>query len=1477
MRVGATVRHEPSHRTADFVWEVEPTTTLGDVVDHAAARLGVRDDVRRHVAVDGRYVDPGSTVADAAFVDGSVISFGSPPSIPAPPDDLPTVRIIGGPGAGTIFVLDPGIAVIGSGGGATIVLDDPHVPPLAAALTFDGAGRFVIEPAVGPDHDLVTGSRTDGLTDVLVDRRRITTATPVDDDSVITIGGTLLAVTSRGGPLAATTVADDGGLLDYARPPRLLPDEPPSAFRYPPEPQPPARRPLPIVAAIAPLVMAVVMVSVFDSMGFLAFGLMSPVVLIGNYLYDRRNGRISHRRRLADHEETTAAVAADAAVAVREIEARRRASSPDPAALLDIAMRRRARLWERRRAHDDHLAVRIGTADVPSGVTVEDPAELEHRRVVARAALDVPVCVTLTEHGVVGLAGRTADTRSLATWLVAQLCVLQSPRDVEIVVLTDPDGVDSWSWLRWVPHARGGESADRTVRVGVDAATVARRLAELGRLVDARERAVRESPGHDVTTGPDIVVVVDGARRLRTLPGLVPLVRDGPAVGVYAICLDADARSLPEECLAVVTCGRSSHTVAVDRSTGVQSVRADLLPAGWHDAVARGLSPLVDVGEEDDAAGLPTRSRLLDVLDLDTPTAASIRARWNVTSPTTGVVIGHGLDGAFSFDLRVDGPHGLVAGTTGSGKSELLQSIVASLASSNTPDAMTFVLIDYKGGAAFRDLAALPHTVGVVTDLDPHLVERALDSLGAELRRREHLLADAGAKDIEDYLDPGHGSTTAPTLPRLVIVIDEFASLARELPDFVTGLVNIAQRGRSLGIHLILATQRPTGVVTGDIRANTNLRIALRVTDAAESTDVIDASDAAGISKANPGRAFARLGAGALLPFQAGRVGGRAPGAVAPVARRLWGAVVETGSLGHPPPGPPEEARVDRADETDLVQLVAAIAAAEVDRGGAPPHRPWLDALPDAVTLEEIRRQGLDTGGPRATADEPGALAPLLFGLEDHPDRQSRAAAVLDLDLDGHLFIAGSARSGRSQALRALAASIASGTSAADVHLYGLDCGSGALLPLVQLPHAGAVVQRTEIERTRRLLARLVRECHRRQEILASGGHAGVVEQRRGAAVAERLPHLVLLIDRWEGFVSALGELDGGHLVDQVTSLLREGASVGLHLVVTGDRQLITGRFSTLVDRKVILRLADRSDYALAGLDPRRVPDDVSDGRAFVADSGVELQIALIGPDASGRAQAADLARLGAAASEHDAGLASARRPFRLDRLDGPLGFDDAWARRRVTGTGGLFALVGVGGDELTAVGPDLADGSGTFMIGGPGRSGRSTLLLSIIRSLVAVDAEVVVMAPRASPLRRLDGAHGVLTVLTGARPTEADVAPWFDDGPGRRVLVIDDADLLRDAPVSTWLSRFVTSCSDRGQGLVVAGSSAELATGFGGWVADIRRNRCGAVLSPQSAVDGDVVGAALPKSSLSSARRLGIAHVNVGAGEVVQVRVPFG
>ena len=315
----------------------------------------------------------------------------------------------------------------------------------------------------------------------------------------------------------------------------------------------------------------------------------------------------------------------------------------------------------------------------------------------------------------------------------------------------------------------------------------------------------------------------------------------------------------------------------------VAPVRPEYVTPAWADRVARSIAPIRDVSGDEEDAGLPGTCRLLDVLGAEPPAAEAIAAGWRASGRSTRAVIGACYDGPFGVDLCKDGPHALIAGTTGAGKSELLQTLIASLALVNRPDAMTFVLVDYKGGSAFKDCAHLPHVTGMVTDLDAHLTQRALTSLSAELTRRERILAAAGAKDIEDYtalLDreahgPGQAAGRPEPLPRLVIVIDEFASLARDLPDFVAGLVGIAQRGRSLGLHLILATQRPSGVVSADIRANTNLRIALRMTDAAESADVIDAPDAAHISRATPGRGYVRLGHASLVPFQAGRIGGR--------------------------------------------------------------------------------------------------------------------------------------------------------------------------------------------------------------------------------------------------------------------------------------------------------------------------------------------------------------------------------------------------------------------------------------------------------------------------------------------------------------------------------------------------------------------------------------------------------------------------
>ena len=1465
MRVTVTVTDRRTASTTDVSVDAGSEATVGDVLRAAARALGGGADARGAAAsrptVDGREVDAHASVGSGVLLDGARVEFGDGPTAVPPPRDLLALHVVGGPGAGTVHVVAPGDAWLGRSPEATITLHDDEVPELVAVLTTRASGPSELRPAEDAALEL------DGVP--------VTAAVVWPVDAVLRVGRTLLALREPG-PTAAVSTTEGGGTLDLTRQPRLLPEPLVTEYRLPAEPEAPPRRPLPVIAALAPLVMAGVMVTLFRNPAFLAFGLVSPLVLVGNHLYDRRHGRLTHRRRAAAHAVERAAVEEDAGAAVRAVQARRRGAAPDPAAVLDVAVRRRVRVWERRPDDPDHLTVRVGTGDVPSGVVVEDPAELEHRRRVERVAREVPVTVSFAEAGVVGLAGHLDDVRTLAVSCVGQLATLQSPRDLEIVVLTAGDAGSTWSFLRWTPHARPGEAGLPHVLVGNDAETLARRVAELGARLDERRRAVADRSGRVTARppGPAVLVVVDGARRLRALPGLVRVLKEGPGLGVHALCLETEERLLPEECHTVVRVGRSRHRVSSPLRAPVEDVLADGLPEGWAEAVARGLAPLVDVDYGGDDGALPASSRLLDVLDLEPPTPGAVLDRW-AAGGTTEVVLGESLDGPFAVDLRRDGPHGLVAGTTGSGKSELLQTVVASLAVANAPDAMTFVLVDYKGGAAFRDCARLPHTVGLVTDLDAHLVARALASLGAELRRREHVLAASGCKDLEDHLElRARDEDAAAPLPRLLIVIDEFASLVRELPDFVPGLVDVARRGRSLGIHLVLATQRPAGVVSTEIRSNANLRVALRVTDPAESTDVLDAPDAARIGKATPGRAVVRLGAGALVPFQAGRVGGRRPGARVDAGGAPPSVTPVTWStLGRPVPGPVRAEQRDGA-RTDLQELVDAIVRAAEQRGGNAPHRPWLPPLPELLTLDDLPGSSPAPAPHAHHHDRSPGLPSLVvpYGLQDLPDEQARRVATLDLATAGHLSVVGAPRSGRTQFLRTLAGSIARTVSVADVHVHAVDCGGGGLLPLVRLPHVGVVARRTETERVQRLLVRLTDLVRTRQETLAVGGWADVEEQRSSVGLERRLPHVVVLVDRWEGFVTSVGELDHGAAVEQVHALLREGAGVGVHLVLTGDRSLLTGRTSALVDDVLVLRLADRSDAALAGLGPRALPEAVPDGRAFTAPQGTETQIALLTEDRSGRAQSEASARLADQALRRDAAVPPALRPFRLETLDAALSFDEAW-RRRSGGGARLLALVGVGGDELDAVGPDLAEAPGTFLVGGPPRSGRSTVLSTMVRSLLLQDREVVAVTPRASALRRLD-EDDRLHVVEGV-PEVAHLASWFE-GATPRVLVVDDAELVKDPPLTAWLSDFARSAADRGHALVVGGTTADLGAGFGGWFADVRRNRAGALLSPQSFTEGDLIGVRLPRSAAQDRVRPGLALVHLGDGDLVQVQVPW-
>ncbi|TFD85884.1 cell division protein FtsK [Cryobacterium lactosi] len=1386
-----------------------------------------------------------------------MLTLGSAPTPTAGRPGLAEVHFVAGPDSGRIQPLAVGETLWGV---------DENDRTVSGGAVAPGGG--LVSVLLDIDGDVwVRSVATDGPTPLLeqaeVPGDRV--AWPVGGQ--LRVGLSVLTVHPLTSGDAELIPAPEHGWLDYNRPPRLLPPVAVNTFRLPPPPKVPERNSLPWITACIPAILGVTMAVMMKQPFYLLFALMSPLMMLGTYFTARSNGKKSHRRLMAEHRTTMASITAEISRAVLAEQRSRRATTPDAAALLLAATAPTRRLWERRSTDPDHLLVRVGTTDLASEVVLEDLAELEHRRLSTEISHSVPVTLSLTEAGVVGVAGGGDWARHLGSWMIGQIAVLQSPRDLQLYVLGSPDDARQWHWARWLPHLRPALGQDTLTLTGFDSESVGRRVAELGQLV--AERVASAAGSRSTRFTPDILVVLDGARRLRALPGIVSLLRDGPAVGVYVLCLDAEESRLPEECTAVVL-ERPAGTLLVTRQNAdpIDGVSLDTIVEGWYERMARSLAAVRDVSFSDSDSLLPASANLLSVLGLESPTGTAVAARWSARARSTEAVIGLSLDGPFSIDLVRDGPHGLVAGTTGSGKSEFLQTLVASLAVANRPDAMTFVLIDYKGGAAFSECAHLPHTVGMVTDLDTHLVSRALNSLRAELIRREGLLGDAGAKDLEAYYRL-HAAAGGENLPRLAIVIDEFAAMAKELPDFVSGLIDVAQRGRSLGVHLVMATQRPSGVISPEIRANTNLRVALRMTDAGESSDVIDVPDAARIQKVTPGRAFARLGHASVIPFQTARVGGQVKvgGDTTRRAPSVTRLPPERFSRAAPRP---QIVSSREGDVTELSVLVSAIRAATESLGIPEQHSPWLPALPALVRLDTL---GVEPTAPAGR--DPAGDGRVRWALEDLPARQTQQDAVLDLADFGHLYIVGAPGSGRSQALRTIAASSAATLPPTDLHLYAIDCGNGALSSLSEVPHCGAVVQRNQTERATRLVHRLEADLLRRHEVLAAGNHANIAEQRGAADVSSRLPHVLVFIDRWENFVTTLGEADSGALLDIVYSLLREGASAGIHLVIAGDRSLLTSRMSTLSDDKLLLRLTDRVDYSLAGLNHRIIPTDIAPGRGFRGDNGRELQIALLGDDPSGQAQSEAVRALGRELTQRHAATPAAARPFRVDDLPSTLRLADALALADGESTGPMWALLGVGGNQLLAHGMDLEHDAPTFVVAGPARSGRSTLLAVMADSLLRSGTQLVLACPRSSPLRDYADLPGVRAVLTHSELTEADLAPHLDPDGTPVVLIVDDGEMLTDVPAKLWLRGYLRVARENRRGLILGGNSAELCAGFSGWQVDVKKNRRGALLSPQNTIDGDLLGARVARSLVSTTITPGRALVHFGSGELLTLQVP--
>ncbi|MDA0637170.1 FtsK/SpoIIIE domain-containing protein [Nonomuraea sp. MCN248] len=1531
---------------------------------------------------NGRPLDP-RALAKAVLHDGDKVALDARlarATIVEEPAGIAEIRVVGGPAAGAVHRLGLGAHVIGADPLCAIAVADPALAPEAVivrvtpdSITVERALRMAPEQA----RIKLKGRWADEVAELsarVAEReaaafaaearrpppelgsRPLGEAVEWPEDTLLACGSSLFTLTAVEPRDAHLTPRLEGGVA-YNRPPRLRRPDGRRTFKKPKEPVRAEGMRLQLLAAFLPAVIGVTLAYVLNQWYFLLFALMTPVIMIGQWWSDRRHGKKQHRKAMKEYRALLAAYDEEVEAARAEDERRRRSDSPDPAQVLLTAIGPRRRLWERRIHDDDALRLRIGLADLPANLELSEEQGGSIDPPVSRA---VPVCLPMRRLGVAGVTGPRDDATGLAGWLVGQAATLHSPRDLTIVILSaHPDGERRWGWARWLPHCapRGGEEC--VALIGADPESAARRVGELAALIDERQNtAIPElgkiPTGWDDLGGPeppafaafdtrpyDVLLVVDGAQALRGLPGMPQVLRQGPRAGVYTIAVDDDQRLLPEECATVAACGPDGQVVL--RGAGLDVIGAvltDQVSPSWCDRLARALAPIRDVSRQDTDGDLPDAVRLLDLLGLRTATGAELAARWHDRG-STEAVIGMDSDGPFAVDLRVDGPHALIAGTTGAGKSELLQTLICALAVANRPDQLTFVLIDYKGGAAFKECTRLPHTVGMVSDLDGHLTQRALDSLAAEIRRRERLLLAAGAKDLDDYAGP-------VALPRLVLIIDEFAALVAELPDFVAGLVDIARRGRSLGIHLILATQRPAGVVTADIQANTSLRIALRVTEPAESADVIDTPDAAHISKSTPGRCYVRSGAGRPTAVQTARVGGRAPlplhrpsphvppltdpsqspshghrpGLTGPAGEPARGdhpgltgppweparpranvRVVEVGwaGLGRPLPAPPQSA--DESSVTDLSILADALIEAARVAGVPAQPRPWLEPLPGHAVLglpglaaSGAERSSITVVEPdvpgSGAADESGETIALPFGLTDRPWAQDRRALALDLPHGGHLLIAGSARSGRSTVLRTIAGSIAAHTLPSDVHLHAVDCGSGALLPLIAMPHCGAVVTRDQLDRVERLLARLRDEIARRQQLLAEAGHSSLAEYRQAG---HRLPWLVFMLDRWEGFVAAFEGYDYGRLLESLLQLMREGPAVGFRAVVTSDRSGLLGQVSTVFDDRLLLRLTDPSDYGLAGFPVKGLPASMPPGRALsMGEHGiVEHQIALLSPDPSGPAQVAALQALsraryasGEATGLGGEGVGGRRRvgageplsrvwlwegepPLRVDAL--PMRITAAQALDldpAFTPPSPLWALVGAGGDALSPLGLDLLGYGPGAVIAGPSRSGRSSALLTAARSLIARGTPVIAVTPRRSPLRDLDGA---LAVLDGDAPGLAELVADLS----RFVVLVDDAELVNpDSPMGTALEEVLRSGRDGDHGLLIAGTTGDLAVAYRGFAAETRKSRTGLLLSVQSQADGDLFTIRLPRGTVGGPPGRGFL-VTAGTVTPVQAALP--
>lgn len=1143
----------------------------------------------------------------------------------------------------------------------------------------------------------------------------------------------------------------------------------------------------------------------------------------------RKHGVHKYRARIEELDTELDAIRVEQTRRLREV-------NPSPDEVVRWVSERSRRLWERRPADSDFLRLRLGAGVRYALINTDDqnlhsesPLVSELRDLIDRHRLleDVPVLTsTPATAPIVGVVGSRRDVLEVASWLLVQATALHSPAELEVAI---PAVNQDWLWSRWLPHLEAADGINLTWNES-DALTLARKLAT-GIAKDANLSASR-------ATASKLVVVPHGASQLL----LDVMAQDSAGETLYLVLADR-ASDLPSRVDAVVTVQGDTATMEGPNEDGaIGPILIDRMTHEMARDVARAMGRYVDARKPPRRAS--GQLGLLDLLGVASPTEVDVGALWSsrMHAPLSAVVGTTLDDEPLVLGFRSDGVHGVVGGTTGSGKSEFLQTLLMSLALTHRPDQLSLFLIDFKGGATFASLAELPHIAGVVTDLekDATLAHRAFTSLEAEMARRKTVLDAARVPGLVEY-ERLPESATNP-LPALLVVIDEFALLVRQQPEVKERLDLVATQGRSLGVHLLLATQSPSNVITPSIRSNTQVWISLRVVDDSESTELLGHRDAARIPPDRPGRGFVRFGGSqSITGFQTARiarpVGGDAR--LSGVSIRPFADVTPDGAV----PGQGEPPLPTGRIVTELEQVCSAVAEQSGRLGIRPANPLWLEPLPELLAAP-TSSDGL--------IREPGHLSALV-GLRDDPARHIQEPFSVDLGKAGNLLLVGTRGSGKSTALRQILVELAEQHSPADLHLYGIESGTGSLNSLGRMPHSAVMVPVGDRERLYRVLARLSRVMDERREMLAASGFADFQSWRRGAAVPE--PWVVLAIDDYPAFKEVADGSGLGLLNDQLLSLCQGGPPVGIHVVLSSSQPSdMRMNLVNLFGSRILLRQVDAADYSLLELRlrPNELPPSIP-GRALVA-GGYEMQVFHSDEERIGRLVEAPVGETGAPEPIR-------RLPTEIQLGSLPSGPD-------------IAPVIGVAGPEHQPFGLDLRRMEPHLVIAGEGRSGRSTALLTIFEAIRAwrPDASFLFFSPRPSPVRAAAMREDVTVATT---PEEMlHLLGALPDIEEDKFLFIDDAESL-PVEVGDQLERLLRDASQIGLRSFVTGRSTDLSRSFDGWVRYLLSLKSGLLLMP--APDGGFVfDVRLPATQMAMTPGRGF-MCERGETTFVQIALPSG